>query len=144
MAQRTLLYTATPFPFMDLYFADIVDAALHTTLSQYLCTNRCHSRSPLWSAHASCRLNLCMPTSAWVAWLVAITLVLRLTGSIGLALSLASPIGTVPSALVNSYFFISYFVLAYTYLFSAKLRSGCLFKFRPCVDCLRPWTMIFP
>ena len=37
-----------------------------------------------------------------------------------------------------------YFVLAYTYLFSAKLRSGCLFKFRPCVDCLRPWTMIFP
>ena len=42
------------------------------------------------------------------------------------------------------YFFISYFVLAYTYLFSAKLRSGCLFSFRPYVDCLRPWTMIFP
>ena len=144
MAQRTLLYTATPLPFVYLHFADIVDVALLTTLSLYLCTNRCHSLLPIWSAHASCRLNLCMPTSAWVAWLVAITLVLRLTGSIGLALSLASPIGTVPSALVNSYFFISYFVLAYTYLFSAKLRSGCLFKFRPCVDCLRPWTMIFP
>ena len=47
---------------------------------------------------------------------MTITLVLRLTGSIGLALSLASPIGTVPSALVNSYFFFSILILA-LYLF---------------------------
>ena len=138
------LCTASLLPFGYLHFADFVDAALLTILSLYLCTNRCHSRLPLWSAHSSCRWDLWLPTSTLVAWLLTITLVLRLTGWIHLALSLASPIGTVPSALVNSYFFISYFVLAYTYLFSAKLRSGCLFKFRPCVDCLRPWTMIFP
>ena len=50
---------------------------------------------------------------------------------IPLALSLASPIGTVPSALINSYFFISILSWRYTYLFSAKLRSGCLFSFGP-------------
>ena len=110
------LYTATPLPFVYLHFADIVDVALLTTLSLYLCTNRCHSLLPIWSAHASCRLILWLPTSTLAAWLVAITLVLRLTGWIPLALSLASPIGTVPSALVNSYFFISILILA-LYLF---------------------------
>ena len=125
------LWTTLPLPFGYLHFADIVDAVLLTTLSLYLGTNRCHSLSPLWSAHASCRLDLWLPTSTLAAWLVAITLVLRLTGRIPLALSLASPIGTVPSALENSYFFISILSWPYTYLFSAKLRSGCLFNFGP-------------
>ena len=110
------LCTAAPLPFGYLHFADIVDAALLTTLSLYLCTNRCHSLLPLWSAHASCRLDLWLPTSVWGAWLMTITLVLRLTVRIPLALSHASPIGTVPSALVNSYFFISILILA-LYLF---------------------------
>ena len=82
----------------------------------YLCTYRCHSLLPLWSAHASFRLDLWLSTSTLAAWLVTIMLVLRLTGRIPLALSLASLIGTVPSALVNSYFFISILILA-LYLF---------------------------
>ena len=61
------LYTATPLPFVYLHFADIVDVALLTTLSLYLCTNRCHSLLPLWSAHASCCLVLRLPTSVWGA-----------------------------------------------------------------------------
>ena len=110
------LCTAAPLPFGYLHFADIVDAELLTTLSLYLCTNRCHSLLPLWSAHASCRLDPWLATSTLVAWLVPITLILRLTVRIPLALSLASPTGTVPSALVNSYFFISILILA-LYLF---------------------------
>ena len=42
------LCAATPLPFGYLHFADIVDAALLTTLSPYLCTYRCHSRLPIW------------------------------------------------------------------------------------------------
>ena len=110
------LSAATPLPFGYLHFADIADAVLLTTLSLYLCTNRYYSLLPFWSAHASCRLDHWLSTSAWEAWLVAITLVLRLTCRIPLALSLASPIGTVPSALVHSYFFISILILA-LYLF---------------------------
>ena len=144
MAQRILCILPPHYLSVISFLLTLLMPSFSLPSSLYLGTNRCHSRLPLWSAHASCRLDHGVPTSVWGTWLVAITLVLRLTGWIPLALSLASPTGTVPSTLVNSYFFISYFVLAYTYLFSAKLRSGCLFKFRPYVDCLRPWTMIFP
>ena len=78
------------------------------------------------------------------AWLVTITLILWLTGLNPTdSFSCISYRHCAVSA-CELLLFHFYFVLAYTYLFSAKLRSGCLFKFRPCVDCLRPWTMIFP
>ena len=126
-----LVECCTPLPFGYLHFADIVDAVLLTTLSLHLLTNRCHSLLPIWSAHASCRLVLWLPTSALGAWLMAITLVRRLTGRIPLALSLAYPIGTVPSALVNSYFFIS--ILSWPILIYSprSYEAGAFLSFGP-------------
>ena len=121
------LCTAAPLPFGYLHFADIVDAALLTTLSpvslhksvsQPFTPLVCSCIMSFESLHAHFCLgsmvgghHACSPAH----WQYRV-------GSFSCTFY-----RTVPSALVNSYFFISYFVLAYTYLFSAKLRSGCLF-----------------
>ena len=118
--------------------------------SSCLCFNRCYSLLPLWSAHSSCRLVYWSPTSTVKqAWWPS-----RLfSGSLETCWALLS--------LICWWFLIRHCAMRYThstfsrhnfnfnhmvlyYLFSAKLRSGGLFWFWPCVDCLRPWTMIFP
>ena len=79
MAQRILCILPPHYLSVISFLLTLLMPSFSLPSSLYLGTNRCHSRLPLWSAHASCRLNLCMPTSAWVAWFVTITHVLRLT-----------------------------------------------------------------
>ena len=98
------LYAAVPIIFHESPLVAIILAGLLTTLFLYLRQSVLQSL-PLWSAHSSCRIIHWLPTSVGEAWLVPITLVLRLTGRMQLALSLASLYGTCADALDKLYFF---------------------------------------
>ena len=124
------LGATVPIIFHEFPLVAIILAGHPTTLFLYLSQSVLQPLPP-WSAHSSCRIIHWLPTSVGEAWLVTITLVLRLTGRKQLVLSLASLYGTGTDALINSYFFISILSWRYTHLFSAKLRSGCLFSFGP-------------
>ena len=97
----------------------------------YLCTYRCHSLLPLWSAHASCRLDPWLATSTLVAWLVAITLVLRLTGLNPSGSFSCTFYRTVLSALINPNFFLS--ILSWPILIYSprSYEAGAFLSFGP-------------
>ena len=112
------LSAAVPIIFHESPLVAIILTGLLTTLFLYL---RQSVLQPLllWSAHSSCRF-------VWYhgfnmeAILVPITLVLRLTGRIGLALSLSSLYGTCADALDKLLLFLSILILA---LYSFILRE---------------------
>ena len=92
------LGATVPIIFHEFPLVAIILAGHPTTLFLYL-RQSVLQPLPLRSAHSSCRFDYWLPTSVGGAWLVTITFVLRLTGRIGLALSLASRYGTGADAL---------------------------------------------
>ena len=100
MANSTVscLYAAIPIIFHESPLVAVILAGFPTTLFLYL-SQSVLQPLPLWPAHSSCRIIHWLPTSVGEAWLVTITLVLRLTGRKQLALSLASLYGTGADAL---------------------------------------------
>ena len=100
MANSTMsrLSATIPIVFHESPLVAIILAGFLTTLFLYLRQSVLQSL-PLWSAHSSCRIIHWLPTSVGEAWLVPITLVLRLTGRKQLALYLASRYGTGADAL---------------------------------------------
>ena len=113
------LYAAVLIIFHESPLVAIILAGLPTTLFPYL-SQSVLQPLPLWSSHSSCRIIHWLPTSVGEAWLVTITLVLRLTGRKQLALSRASLNGTGADALDKLYFFIPILILA---LYSFILRE---------------------
>ena len=131
MANSTVsrLSAAVPIIFHESPLVAIILAGLLTTLFLYL-RQSVLQPLPLWSAHSSCRFCLRHPSQhvsilgthhacSQAHWQKA-------TGS-----SLCIPIRHWCSALDKLNFFISILSWRYTHLFSAKLRSGCLFSFGP-------------
>ena len=144
MANNTpsCLGAAVPIIFHESPWVAIILAELPTTLFLSL-RQSVLQPLPLWSAYSSCHLVLWLSTSTWQAPLMTITFVLRLTGRKQLTLSLASYDGTGAMRLRNSYFFFL-FCLGVILIYSPRSYEAGAFLFRPCVDSLRPWTMIFP
>ena len=114
-----LFDAAIPIIFHEFPLVAIILAGHPTTLFLYL-SQSVLQPLPLWPAHSSCRIIHWLPTSVGEAWLVTITLILRLTGRKQLALSLASLNGTGADALDKLYFFIPILILA---LYSFILRE---------------------
>ena len=113
------LYAAVLIIFHESPLVAFILAGLPTTLFPYL-SQSVLQPLPLWSSHSSCRIIHWLPTSVGEAWLVTITLVLRLTGRKQLALSLASLYGTGADALDKLLLFLSILILA---LYSFILRE---------------------